>query len=65
MNDTETINAIHGELNDIFMDLHSIAVCDETGREAKQHAFLCIVRLRRQLQALGHTMPAPMKRRST
>ena len=59
MQDQAKINRIHEIMNDVFLDLHGIQVCDENSRESKQSAILSLIAVRKIMDNIGmrHTMP--------
>lgn len=53
MNRQQTIDRLHESMNDIFVNVHSINVRDESSRKAREIAVLKIGVVRRQLDWLG------------
>lgn len=47
------INRIHEAMNDIFLELHNIQVCDEQSRESKQSAILSLICIRKIMDNMG------------
>ena len=61
MEDQSQINRIHEAMNDIFLALHAIDVCDPRSRDARQSAIMSLVAMRRNLENLG-LHHAPLKK---
>ena len=53
MVDIENIRLLHENLNDVLMNLHTIQVIDERGRDAKQDAILTLVAMRKTMERMG------------
>ena len=53
MDNRTQIKRLHETLNDVFMDLQGIQVCDEHSRESKQSAILGLVNMRRIMENIG------------
>lgn len=47
------IRQIHENMNDIFTDLHTIHVADQTSWDAKQSAMLSLISMRKTIEAMG------------
>ena len=47
------VNKVHAQMNDMFLELHKIAVSDPASRRARQKVLVGIQRLRRDLDSLG------------
>ena len=52
-NAQDLINEMHQDLNDAFMQMQTIAVCDMRSRDARQAVMEAIVNVRKNMDLMG------------